>query len=123
MYYYKKKQEINKCLRHLFPSGIEIIIEEYNKEPVPWKEEIKEIYRPIYKFGPSIILRYNIEHTWLSWSNSSYIIDSLFKNKGPERQVKFINYGNYRRGSYQFEEINKEWKWQIPCDNSITWWY
>src|SRR5579872_3456956 len=52
MNYYKKKEEINRCLKLYFPSGLEVIVEEYNKEAVPWKEEIKSIHRPLYVYIP-----------------------------------------------------------------------
>jgi len=50
MNYYKKKEEINRCLKLYFPSGLEVIIEEYYKGPVPWNEEIKSISRPLYEY-------------------------------------------------------------------------
>ena len=118
MDYYKRKEEINRCLKLYFPPELKVIIEEYNKERLPWNEEIKNGKRQVnYAYIRDEQRIYNNCSNYLLCTPILGVNFILFdyNNIQEGRCVDFCEIRNHRSKykSYNFDSRTKEWRWYI----------
>jgi len=112
MDYYKKKEEINRCLKQYFPPELKVIVEGYYKEAIPWKEEIKNRDRPIYEYT-SYENYYNKAELMWRRNETIFILSELDIPYDGERHITYVEISKGVRvyKAYDYDYFTKKWEW------------